>query len=61
MHCDRDTSETVMMMKHAQSYHEGGVFSLMGDGAVKFVSENIDHGIWVGAGTIRGGENLGEF
>ncbi|MEO2035027.1 MAG: DUF1559 domain-containing protein, partial [Planctomycetaceae bacterium] len=61
VHCDRDNSETVMMMKHAQSYHTGGVQTLLADGSVKFTSENIDHGIWVSAGTIRGGETLGEW
>lgn len=61
VHCDRDTSETVMMMKHTQSYHTGGVQVLLCDGSVKFVTENIDHGLWVGAGTIRGSETLGEW
>ena len=39
----------------------GGVFCLMGDGSAKFVSENIDHATWIGAGTIRGNETLGDF
>lgn len=57
VHCDNDGSETIVMMKHAQSYHSGGVNVLMADGAVKFVSENVDHGLWVGAGTISGSES----
>jgi len=28
----------------------------MADGAVFFASDNIDHGIWVGAGSINGEE-----
>ena len=55
-HCDDGNSETVMRMKHAQSWHTGGVQVGMGDGSVRFVSENIDHGVWINAGTINGGE-----
>jgi prepilin-type processing-associated H-X9-DG protein len=61
VHCDNDASETIMMMKNAQSFHVGGLNTLMGDGSVRFVAENVDHGIWVGAGTIKGRETLGEF
>jgi prepilin-type N-terminal cleavage/methylation domain-containing protein len=54
------------------SYHTGGVHVLLGDGAVRFVSENIDagnygapptpnFGVWGALGTIRGGETVGEF
>jgi prepilin-type N-terminal cleavage/methylation domain-containing protein len=61
----------------ASSRHTGGVHCLMGDGAVKFISENIDsgnpslgagttnginnYGVWGGLGTRAGGETLGEF
>jgi prepilin-type N-terminal cleavage/methylation domain-containing protein len=45
----------------ARSWHEGGVFLLLGDGAVRFISENIDLAIWRGLATCRGGEVLGEF
>jgi hypothetical protein len=31
------------------------------DGSVKFISENINGGIWVGMGTPATGEILGEF
>jgi prepilin-type N-terminal cleavage/methylation domain-containing protein len=54
------------------SYHTGGVHVVLGDGAVRFISENIDcgnygvapnpnFGIWGALGTIRGGETIGEF
>lgn len=58
----------------ASSYHTGGVHALMADGAVKFVSNNIDtgnlgvantlggrspHGVWGGLGTKNGGETVG--
>ena len=43
------------------SAHEGGAHFLMCDGAVRFVSENIDLGLYQGAATIRGMEALDEF
>jgi prepilin-type N-terminal cleavage/methylation domain-containing protein len=59
------------------SNHTGGVHVLMGDGAVKFISENIHtgdvtqpsplgsgaspYGIWGSLGSISGGEVAGEF
>ena len=43
------------------SAHTGGGQFLLGDGAVKFVSENIDLQLYRRAATIDGGEVLGEF
>ncbi len=59
------------------SLHTGGVHVLLGDGAVRFISENIDtgnttvaspqgnvpspYGIWGGLGSVAGGETLGDF
>ncbi len=45
----------------ARSYHVGGAQVLLGDGAVRFVSENIDRATWRGIGTKNGNETLGEF
>lgn len=60
----------------ARSRHVGGVQCLMGDGAVRFISENIDtgnlaaadvtagrspYGVWGGLGSRDGGESIGEF
>lgn len=61
----------------ASSYHEGGVLALMADGAVRFVSENIDsgnqfttppntagrspYGVWGALGSRQSGEVIGEF
>lgn len=44
-----------------RSYHEGGAQFLMGDGAVRFVSENIDGGTYRSLASKRGGEVIGEF
>lgn len=59
--CDTDSSTTDMDVKNASSHHTGGVHVLMADGAVKFVSDNIDQATWIGAGSINGSEALGEF
>ena len=53
-----------------RSSHEGGAQFLMGDGSVRFVSENIDsnptgssgtHGVFQALATVQGGEVVGEF
>lgn len=46
---------------HARSRHEGGVHALMGDGAVRFISENIDTILFRALGTREGKETIGEF
>ncbi|WP_339733811.1 DUF1559 domain-containing protein [uncultured Gimesia sp.] len=59
------------------SQHTGGAQVLMGDGAVRFVSENIDSGnpaspsplgatrspfgVWGSLGSVSGGETVGDF
>ena len=45
----------------ARSRHTGGVHFLMSDGAVKFLSDNINSGIYRGILTIQGRETLGDF
>lgn len=53
----------------ASSRHVGGVHILMADGAVRFLSQNINtgtltppnYGVWGALGTINGGETVGEF
>lgn len=44
------------MQVSAGSRHTGGVHGMMGDGAVRFVSENIDVNVWRALGTRAGGE-----
>ncbi len=44
-----------------RSYHVGGAQVTMGDGAVRFLSENIDAALHRGVHSCNGGEALGEF
>ena len=45
----------------ARSYHTGGVQVVMVDGAVRFVSDNIDRQTWMKLGRRSDGLTLGEF
>ena len=45
----------------ANSRHVGGVHVVICDGAVRFVSENIDLNVWRAIGTRRGSEVVSEF
>ena len=45
----------------ARSKHSGGVNFLLGDGAVRFVSDNIDLAVWRGVGSKSGGEVISDF
>jgi prepilin-type N-terminal cleavage/methylation domain-containing protein len=70
------SGDSVHGVLSARSRHVGGVQCLMGDGAVRFISENIDtgnlaaaevtsgrspYGVWGGLGSRDGGETIGEF
>lgn len=44
-----------------RSKHVGGAQVILGDGSVRFISENIDENTWAGTLTIAGSEVLGEF
>ena len=48
-------------MVASQSAHVGGVHVCMGDGSVRFVSENINWPTWTAIGTRAGGEVAGDF
>ena len=43
-------------MATARGLHSGGVNTLMGDGAVRFVTQSISQDVWRGLGTRNGGE-----
>lgn len=43
------------------SRHTGGAIFLLADGSVRFISENLDFGLYQSLATRNGGEVLGEF
>ncbi|MBT5019486.1 DUF1559 domain-containing protein [bacterium] len=43
------------------SSHVGGAQFVLGDGSVRFISQNIDEGLFQGLATRNGGEVIGEF
>jgi prepilin-type N-terminal cleavage/methylation domain-containing protein/prepilin-type processing-associated H-X9-DG protein len=45
----------------ASSRHPGGVHTLLCDGSARFVSENINRGVWRALGSRNGKEVIGEF
>lgn len=45
----------------ASSRHTGGAQFTLGDGSVRFISENIDTGTYQALGSKAGGETVGEF
>jgi len=47
--------------KAARSRHPNGVNVALGDGSIRFVTNNIPLAIWQALGTMNGGETLGEF
>ncbi len=47
--------------KAARSNHPGGVNLLLCDGAVRFISDSVDLGVWRSLATRSGGEVVGEF
>ena len=44
-----------------KSRHEGGAFFLLGDGSVRFISENIDYLTYQRLGDRRDGQSVGDF
>ena len=46
---------------YARSYHPGGVNGLMGDGAVRFVSDNVDRILLLALGSRNGKEVMDGF
>jgi len=58
--CDVSTA-TEPTMFASRSRHEGGVQVVLCDGAGRFISENIDLGLWRSISTAWGKEVVGEF
>ena len=57
----RPCASTGDYVQFARSEHTGGVQIAMADGAVRFVSENIDQTTFRGLGSRSGGEVVGDF
>lgn len=55
------SADVVKQIISARSKHTGGVHVGMCDGAVRFVSNNIDINTWRGLSTTRGAETIGDF
>ncbi|MDB5391983.1 MAG: hypothetical protein JWM11_7629 [Planctomycetaceae bacterium] len=45
----------------ARSRHVGGVHVLLGDGSVRFMSDNLNLGTWQALGTMNGAEVVGDY
>uniref|UniRef100_A0A7C4QPA0 DUF1559 domain-containing protein n=1 Tax=Schlesneria paludicola TaxID=360056 RepID=A0A7C4QPA0_9PLAN len=58
---DHTPNHPSLHMEDYSSWHTGGVHLLMGDGRVRFVTENVDVGIWKALATRQGNEVVGEF
>lgn len=57
----RPCATTGNNVQYSRSLHVGGVHVLMGDGGVRFVSDNISTLTWNALGSRNGGEVAGEF
>ncbi|MCH9653479.1 MAG: DUF1559 domain-containing protein [Planctomycetes bacterium] len=55
------TNDTRHHVGVASSVHEGGIHVLMGDGAVRFLSENMDNTQYALLTRIHDGQPIGEF
>lgn len=58
---DHVPNDPVAHLDDFSSNHTGGSQFMLGDGSVRFVSENIDHGLYQSLATIQGGEVIGEY
>src|SRR5262249_36413300 len=54
-HCGRDASSRAVL-SNADSYHPGGVNTLMSDGSVKFIKDSVNQRTWWALGTRGNGE-----
>ncbi|MDZ4684088.1 MAG: DUF1559 domain-containing protein [Planctomycetaceae bacterium] len=61
MPCVQVGTPYIELAAAARSYHTGGVHACLGDGAVRFFSDNIDLTLWQNLGSRGGAEVLGDF
>jgi hypothetical protein len=45
----------------SRSYHASGINAVLGDGAVRYVTNNVNSDVWRAVGSKAGGEATGEF
>ena len=55
-HCSNVSSTVMSPLSNANSYHAGGVNTLMADGSVKFIKDGISPATWMSLGTKGSGE-----
>jgi prepilin-type N-terminal cleavage/methylation domain-containing protein/prepilin-type processing-associated H-X9-DG protein len=55
-YCSSSTSGSASTFSEADSYHSGGVNTLMGDGSVRFIKSTISRQTWWALGTRATGE-----
>ena len=58
---DHVPNDPVAHLDDFSSNHEGGAQFVVGDGSVRFISENIDKRLYQSLATIQGGEVVSEF
>jgi len=58
---DHTPNNPVLHIDDFSSQHEGGAHFLFGDGHVRFLTENIDSGLYKALSTRAGEETIGEF
>ena len=58
---DHVPNDPVSHLDDFSSNHTGGAQFVLGDGSVRFISENVDHALYQSLRTIQGGEIVGEF
>ena len=56
-----DVAENMPGARGVSSAHTGGAQILLGDGSVRFISDNIDINTWRALGSMNNGEVIGEF
>jgi prepilin-type N-terminal cleavage/methylation domain-containing protein len=58
---DHTPNHPALHMDDYSSWHTGGVHLLMGDGRVRFLTENVDLNLWKSIATRSGGEVVADY
>ena len=57
-YCSDTSSGSASTFSEADSYHSGGVNTLMADGSVRFIKNTVSRATWWALGTRKGNEVL---